>query len=149
MLERAGREKIGGGISPERRLKLKSMVRSRRREAIDEGMGPERKFPLRARKRREEQKDSVSGIRPMTRPGTSENSESAERRPMAASMRPESPGVPARGSPRARATTRSPSQKTPGKLQGSPVKSHREKKSEPGKSDSDFRIAWRERKSTG
>ncbi|KAH0461506.1 hypothetical protein IEQ34_009081 [Dendrobium chrysotoxum] len=81
------------------------MVRRWRREAKEGGMGPDRKFPLSARKRREEQSEMESGIWPMTRPGTRESSDKAERRPMAGSRRPVRPGVPARGSPRASATT--------------------------------------------
>lgn len=60
------------------------------------------------------------------------------------------PGEPARVSPRLRETTLSDRQSTPVKLvQGSDVKSQVEKKVEPWKSSSDFRINCRARKSTG
>nr|GEU52000.1 hypothetical protein [Tanacetum cinerariifolium] len=68
---------------------------------------------------------------------------------MAGSRRPERPGAPARGSPRFREITRSPEQKTPAKLHGSPVKSHDEKKVDPGMSCSDLFMDWSARKSFG
>ncbi|KAG0470173.1 hypothetical protein HPP92_016873 [Vanilla planifolia] len=77
------------------------------KEATEGGIGPERRLRERARKRREGQRDREEGIGPETRPGTRESSERAERRPMSEGSRPDRPGEPARGSPRASATTRS------------------------------------------
>ncbi|KAJ0520333.1 hypothetical protein HanIR_Chr10g0458221 [Helianthus annuus] len=85
----------------------------------------------------------------MTRPGTSVNSTRFFNFPMSGSSRPDRPGVPARGSPRFNVTTRWPTQNTPGKLQGSEVKSHEEKKVEPGMSSSDFLMDCSAKKSMG
>ncbi|KAJ0510021.1 hypothetical protein HanIR_Chr11g0535871 [Helianthus annuus] len=93
--------------------------------------------------------DNVAGNAPIIRPGTTVNSVRAVNFPIDGCIRPESPGAPARGSPRFNATTRSPSQYTPAKLHGSEVKSQDEKYLEPGISSSDFRIACNARKSIG
>lgn len=58
----------------------------------------------------------------------------AESLEMEGSSFPVRPGEPALGSPRLSAMTLSSAQKTPAKLQGSAVKSHEEKKLEPGTS---------------
>lgn len=85
----------------------------------------------------------------MIRPGTTESSVREESLPMAGSSRPIRPGDPARGSPKLRAITRSDSQYTPAKLQGSEVKSHEAKKLEPGMSSKDFLTDCRAKKSSG
>lgn len=68
---------------------------------------------------------------------------------MAQSMLPVKPGAPARGPPTLSVNTRSRSQYTPAKLQGSEVKSQDEKKLELGMSQRDLRVDWRAKKSTG
>lgn len=140
---------MDGGMAPEIWLKLTSSVRRLDNTPMPSGIRPEMRFLLTAKKRRLEQEARESGSSPWTRPGTSESSVSADIRPSAGSSLPVSPGDPALGSPSASADTLFPSQYTPGKPQGSAVKSQASKKAEPGMSSSDLRTACSARKSTG